>query len=425
MDGLGCKKMRYGSENGLCPICSSCVVLPPHAKDILRADQLEQQEKYINQIRGYIRKGHAALVTGAGVSVPAGMPGWSALISRMMGYAIQYNQLSQKPSKRTLLLVNAMVAGKLSLFGSVNPLESAEYVAQYFDDKSFSEDVRDLLPETSMRIIVSKTIDKAHPLPAGKRRVPRPEAEAREIGRQNTLCAAAYLLYSQGGLRKAMTYNYDPLIQEQLLDVYGLQTKCLLTQPGKWNSVKPDCAPDDLREIYHVHGFVAGKRHRRFQAAYPEESGPLILSEDSYYRVEKNEAYSWSSSIQSEFLNRYYCIFVGFSAEDYNFRRIVRQRSQKRDDSKHPHYLILSIDTWIRDIFEAVCKYHLNEQRGTSSATLNQIECNVREDATLLLQFTLESRRRYWERFGIHPIWAVSAEIPALLVDLVDESTCL
>ena len=58
---------------------------------------LESRECLLNEVRNCVRENTAALVIGAGISVPAGMPTWPGLVSRMLGYAIQYNLQDKYP----------------------------------------------------------------------------------------------------------------------------------------------------------------------------------------------------------------------------------------------------------------------------------------------------------------------------------------
>ena len=198
----------------------------------------------------------------------------------------------------------------------------------------------------------------------------------------------------------------------------------LMTHPAMWNKQKDNSNnKHDLREFFHVHGFVTGKNHMypgckndEWECVYPTESGPLILSEDSYYFLEQEEAYNWSGSIQSSFLNTYNCLFIGFSARDYNFRRILRQLG--KDDStyreqsldKHPrHYLFLSIRKVVESVYDNVIK-------DCEKCTVSDKEFKIK----LLVQRILKCMELYWNRFGITPIWITTAELPNKLVQLIE-----
>ncbi len=424
--------------------CQSSINYPKNICSILNEDQRRERDEAIGKLRESIRSDQTALVLGAGISKPSQMPAWNGLISQMMGYAIQYDQLNREGSaviktagkaerERLLELTRSLIDGKLSLLGKVNTLESAEYVAQLFDtvgpglrrrleDRAIGSMVRRIVDQSwkPEKLLDSET-DLQERIKKCKSRNPRatlPEIVAgigkKKVARKNAMFAVSYLLSRKNGIRRAMTYNYDPLVQEHMIDLYGVDSGRLITHPGLWGT--GNVGPDS-REIYHVHGFVAGNRHleRSDSQVFPEKSGPLILSEDSYYRVEREEAYNWSSSIQSYFLNRYQCIFVGFSADDYNFRRILRQIGEGR--AAQPHYLVLSVRKWISDTYEDVCRARLSRAGKTADST--EME-KIPEDVILLLQYILECRAIYWkQRFNIYPIWATVEEIPQLLTDLL------
>ena len=421
--------------------CESTLSYPP-IDDLLHEKQRDRQKKYIDRVKEFIRAGQAALVLGAGISKPSEMPLWGPLISKMMGYAIHFDLAGKvQPSfytkdspegKRLLKQSKDLIDSRLQLLGKVNPLEAAEYVAQLFHDGVSEGRTRRKLEETAVAAMISHIVDASKTpqellfkdAPELEKKVScgvsLPEAVAgagvAEIAARNTMFAVSYLLSAKNGIRCAMTYNYDPLVQEHMLDLYGIEEAHLITHPGQWNK---DTAGDvGIREIFHVHGFVPGQRHldRHCGRIFPSSSGPLILSEDSYFRIEREEAYNWSSSIQSYLLNKYNCLFVGFSADDYNFRRILRQRGITGNaDPSHPHYLILTIDDWVRNIYQDVCRANIGKD---STMNADDVE-ELSQNAILLLQYVLEARANYWWRFRIIPIWVTKNDIPQLLTSLL------
>lgn len=447
------KNRRYVCQqsNKNCCGCWSSISCP-NVDLILSTTQKNRQKIYINEIKQSIKEQNAALVLGAGISKPSNLPLWNELISKMMGYAIQYSITGRTYLKisdggateraRIMKMADQLIEGKLSVLSKVNALEAAEYVAQFFDDDSASKKLRTALPETSIRTMIYRMLEDSftpdqllrndckgkettspmysailNELDVGLllKDVVRHYGEE-NIAKLNTMFAVSFLLSHESGIRKAMTYNYDPLVQEHMIDLYGLDKSAIYTHPGMWNAETVRLC-DDARELFHVHGFVAGERHekRNEQTAFPSESGPLVLSEDSYYHIEREEAYNWSSSIQSYFLNKYNCMFVGFSAEDYNFRRILRQMGENDSQKTRQHYLILTIDDWIRNTYEDVCHTCLMESEKINEASLNRVS----EDTALLMQYILQCRADYWGRFNIRPIWVTVKEIPELLTSLI------
>ena len=393
---------------------------------------LLDREQVLMKVRDSIREDSAALIFGAGVSKPAGLPTWAGLVSRMLGYAVQRDALkSALPSddvRNSLLRISKLLMkGEIELLGDVNPLESAEYVVQFFNDENLHDPfVTDEIREIAVKSMVKKLIDdsltpdqilmKEHDknpsallsnicadLNSGTSPAQAVMGLHPQIASLNTLFAASYLMArNTAGIHRAITYNYDPLVQEQLLTLFGLEPNAILTHPGKWNGQ----SKAHMRELFHVHGYISGTRHcvSGLENVYPPDSGRIILSEDSYYVLEREEAYNWSSSVQSTFLNRYHCLFVGFSAEDFNFRRILRQVGQKRSCDR-AHYLILSVDKLINSTINAADKAREN-------GVLSDM------DIVQLVDRLLHCREQYWVRFGIHPIFAIRDEIPDILISL-------
>lgn len=439
---IRCKKWMPGggvyrceqAASALCG-CESSVELPS-VLSILSGEQKDERDRAIEEMRKSIRKDRAALVLGAGISKRAGMPAWSGLISKMMGYAIQYDQLIGKRAgviksgedekKRLLELTDMLISGKLSLLGKVNTLESAQYVAQLFGTSAV--DSEKLSIGAMVRRIVDQSIpprelllDKRTGLLDDIQKIDGYESMSaaqlveklggERVAQSESMFAVSRLLSEKKGIRRAITYNYDPLVQEYMTELY--QGTDVLTHPCALGKGKPRA---NTREIYHVHGFVPGERHlgKGNERAFPGESGSIILSENSYYRMEQTEAYDWPSSIQSYFLNQYQCIFVGFSAEDYNFRRILRQIGA--GDPEKPHYLILSVRRWISDTYEEVCRARLRQSGGS----LGEDDLkNISRDAILLLRYVLACRAVYWRKRSIYPIWVTTKEIPQLLTALL------
>ena len=104
--------------------------------------------------------------------------------------------------------------------------------------------------------------------------------------------------------------------------------------------------------------------------------------------------------------------FVGFSADDYNFRRILRQlgdpNAQRANRPKH--YLILTIDELVKDTWVSICRSHV--PRGTTPE-------DVRSDTLVLLQKILHMKENYWMRYGFYPIWVSINDIPQTLLSLL------
>lgn len=437
------------NEDSKCGCQSS--ISSPSVDLILSEPQKDKRNEHINRIKDNVKSGTLALVTGAGISKPCGMPLWNGLISQMIGYGIQYDLIKDKILKGDEAhyifkdLTQQLIKKDLSILGSVNPLELAEYIAQSFEDLENDDVKHRQIPDAFMKTIIRRIVENSvSPIELLKKEMKSStnmdlalkhdfdekdiksffeKVNLSDIASLNTMFAVSYLLYYENGIRQVMTYNFDPLVQECLLDLYKLDKSKIVTHSEKFCD-DVSCLDGDMREFYHIHGFVSGKRHVEHDCPriFPPDSKHIILSEDSYYRVEREEIYSWSSCIQSYFLNKYDCLFVGFSAEDYNFKRIIHQiksedvKTDRKPYNQRNHYLIMNIEDWVRSIYEDVCRSMFKCSKKITCDMLKEIS----EKTIILIQKALEYRENYWKRFNIYPVWVTINEIPKLLISLIN-----
>ena len=122
--------------------------------------------------------------------------------------------------------------------------------------------------------------------------------------------------------------------------------------------------------------------------------------------MKKQGAYNWFNTIQSYYLNNSTCVFVGFSGDDYNFRRILRQLGH---GNARGHYLVVMIDDLYKDIYKNTCQYFASSKSSDEIAHM----------AKLLLDRILESKDKYWREYRFYPIWVTIEDIPKALVSLL------
>ena len=425
-------------------------------KEYLSDRITSQREEKMKTLRDVIKDEETAFAFGAGISAPAKIPNWNNLVSQMMGYGIQYDairgeELTNDEIKRILPICEKFLKGVYKLPSELDNLESAEYIVQFFEAPNIDPYDTLKIRDMAVKSMVSKIIDKAYKpeellkrekrikkyldMDSGDRQIvigseneernyaviadllkqgkcvsDAVSGFERQVAKLNTLFAVSYVLAQDTNhINKAITFNYDTLVQEHLLEIYKLTEEKVITHPGIWSDYRRDIG-DSHREIYHVHGYVPSTRHvnNANSYAYPDKSGDIILSEDSYYRQESAEAYNWFSSIQSYFLNRYHCLFIGFSAEDFNFRRIIRQLGEMEKNRKK-HYLLLAVDDFLKSELQIV----------TETKELVHLTTEQEKDLMLLNERLLKCREKYWDRFGFETIFATIEEIPELLLNLL------
>lgn len=420
-----CGNGQYGCHvKGREKDCTDVIELPG-VEELLSEEQRKTRITYLKEIRAALKKGRAVLAVGAGVSIPMNMPNWGGLISQLAGHALRYDDYKDgtrdeeringvEPERgRFIELERALMRGELKLMGGVNVLEAAQYIHQTLERSAgVGSSVAAL--KGILSIIIEESFDR-EAVKEWYRTKHGMEKDAKVTNhmlvRDNSLLAVAYLLRAKGGFRRAMTYNYDTLIQEYLISMFRVPLKHVVTHCEGWNWT--DRGVDPI-EIFHLHGCIPRKRNEGKYPAFPKESREIILSEDSYYNIEQHSAYNWQNSIQSYFLNRDTCVFVGFSADDYNFRRILRQMGGRAADSAAPwHYIFFTIDDLVKDTWKSVCRYHLAEGEGQTTRE------EVRAETVALLERELEMKKRYWERYHFRPIWVTVDDIPDTLLSLL------
>lgn len=419
-DRIGCAYRRVESGQARCGMpdstmqkhpCPACVT--PPLVDALFSNPKTRctQAAHLDQIREALSRDRATLVLGAGISISMGMPTWLELISQMAGYALQYSRYTAPGThgdKSTALkLENELISGGLHLFKGVNVLESAQYIEETLRRAAVGKPVQSLIKSTLSSIIERSMALDDWTENRWKADYPKVDLTPLAAAQRYSLCAVAHLLSAENGFRRALTYNFDTLLQEYLIDLFHVSPDQIFTHPGEW-STYPGQDSKDAIQIFHVHGCIPRKKNQTPpSSAFPKESDQIILTENSYYDTERFGTYNWQNSIQSYYLNRDSCVFVGFSADDYNFRRILKQTGKSR---RNKHYLLLTIDDTARETWATICRCSLFS--GTS-------EDQVREQTLQLLQVQLDMKTLYWEQHGFYPIWVTVGDIPTYLLSLL------
>ena len=142
--------------------------------------------------------------------------------------------------------------------------------------------------------------------------------------------------YEIFGYQEVLTYNYDNCIELCLNMRAKIPKKKINTI--SYNDKEIVFKPHMIN-VAHVHGKV-----NILDRA--DNSDGIILAESSYRDMEKTE-YLWQNTVQAHAMLNNPCLFVGFSAQDYNFRRIIKNCENIKNT-----YIIFTID----DIIRNVCK---------------------------------------------------------------------
>lgn len=143
-------------------------------------------------------------------------------------------------------------------------------------------------------------------------------------------------------MKSCITYNFDTLLEATLSSSYGLEID---KDYHVYVDAQDPIFGDGKPEIYHIHGSIPVPISKADHTVIQEgkQSKKIIFAEDDYYDIERI-SYNWTNLVQADFLQRSNCVFLGFSADDYNFRRIVKLMP-KGDNC---HYLFIALDGKIK-----------------------------------------------------------------------------
>lgn len=395
----------------------------------------------------------ATFILGAGVSNDFGVPNWEELVFRVNFSKYWQNMYSGKGKDFDKLLVEApklfdknpnecsphMTHLKDMFRLNSSLYEWAQYAENNFRMEEASKEERLLFERPNH--ISDRTLDNVLYSVVG---------ESLYYKGKYPPDVTNYTLYkickiiNKKEIGHIITYNYDDCFEAccekaklECLPVFDKQQ--ILELPT-----------DDKRCIaYHVHGFIphfseykfdvegykAGKKFGSIKDAYESDDGKkLILTEVSYDDIQ-GKIYQWRNSIQVDTLLRYSCFFVGFSATDVNFKRIVKQLSEingnKVNGSEHEipeHFIAICIDDYISKYFysDDISKNELKKiaQNGSGAVTQFIRKCKYPKYYNSLYPYIMSSlymlmdRCNYLKRFNIHPLITTIKDLPKLLSQL-------
>lgn len=376
--------------------------------DQLLFDQVRRQnDQRLAAAAQYVRRGQATLVAGAGLSVPAGLPKWSTLLSKAFSVMLElsepasgsmyrqgFQDFRRSSPERFQELVEQLASAAITPPGDMNLLESGEYIEQSLNQLALSGGGALSSPISRVR------------LRAVLRQCMQPEKSIEDLsGSALWNFAGLMLSYIQSGrgIGSVITYNYDNLLEcclrEHLRNSYGpgaaLERYCQI-HVDRDTEAPPPPSRRRMTHIYHIHGsfLLPGLED------CGRDSHNLILSEESYYEVEAR-TYDWVHMVQAQALLNSSCIFSGFSAEDYNFRRLLK--SLNPSQLPYQHYILFTINDAAKHFYR-----ELTGRTLTDSAPVNSIP----EDVRFLLNYYLSLKENYWQRYRICPIWSTYDDLP-------------
>lgn len=280
----------------------------------------ETRQTHIQNLREALLRGRLTLVCGAGVSVGAGIPTWSALLVRLLGSMMQ-----RISNDHSLNLESDDVREFQNRYGS-----SALILGKYLKNnlgRDFSKEVRDALYASNP--LSCPLIDAIIALA-------RPQRDGRPLD-------------------SIVTFNFDCLIEDNL-EKSSIPNKAIFSEAINHDS-------NEL-PIYHVHGFLP-------RTGSITDDLDLVFSEDAYHS-QFIDPFSWSNLILLNKLTQNTCFFVGVSMTDPNMRRLLDVAWRKNPDKKMGHYIAKRLPTPSdRDNLDRVSR--LLEEQDANALGLNVV----------------------------------------------------
>jgi hypothetical protein len=221
--------------------------------------------------------GRLALVLGAGISMPFGLPNWPTLLQEL----------------RKVLKTDPLLKGNPNLKDDPPP---------NWDLKRLAEDLRIIYEEsggTTQGFLdhVSSALYSNHRI------------KVETLLENRTLAAlGAFVMSSKRGRAGAViSFNYDDLL-EYYLDYHG-SVVVSISADKYW-------APSADVVIYHPHGFLPKFTNRT-------RSDDLVLDQESYSKAVGSKELWWEQI--RLLLRQHFCIFIGLSGNDDNLDSMLRE----------------------------------------------------------------------------------------------------
>lgn len=374
----------------------------------------------IQKLKANIESKEVIWFLGAGISVPFNIPLWDNLLKRMWtrladaeltkklaGFekkitdekflsesdeiersyyqlinSEKFNFYMGKEYKDRLKI--ALEGRRMEQFDNLNLLEFAEYINNMIIEG------QELPFETELKNSFIKGLTR-NSLYANYNEKLYVRKEKEAVG-----VLARYLLSNQKKGQKVITYNYDEVLEKMLM----YKNNSIL---GKMNIVSErsgiTSAEEKVVDIYHVHGFLPKSEELK-----KYESKGIILAESSYDEIEKY-VYNWVNTVQANAFQTSMGIFLGFSGQDHNFRRILKNIDVV-DEEETYNFMFVAINSFIEK-----CK-DLGDEKKKGSA---DYEFERRQ----LIDY-MHAQEIYWKKYNIFPIWTTYKKLPEMLKEILN-----
>ena len=252
-----------------------------------------ETDDILNKAKLDLQSGNYSFFLGAGISMDAGLPSWSAFMKNLI------RRIQTRDANKKLTDLDYADIEEQCFHSSI-------IVGQFLKEYGSDEDIKNYARESLYEEYNQKT-NKT----------------------QRLIDSIIHVIEKQFP-QNIITYNYDDLIESSLL---GRGNFIFETITGA-TIIKGSQLP-----IYHVHGYIPNPN----TAKLPED---IVLTEESYHKIYQ-EPFHWSNIVQLNALNHTVCFFIGLSMSDPNLRRLLDISMKNRtsgNDNNNPlpqHYVFL------------------------------------------------------------------------------------
>ena len=316
------------------------------------------------------------LVAGAGVSTSAGFPTWKKLLKNIASIYFTHWRFSCEHESQSTIVPpkNISIAFWESFMWDVQSQHLADKLIKIHDPLTVAQMILSRVAKDNQQYLIRKAL-------YGDESSIKPSPLMKAI---SDLCTAQ-------NITAVMSYNYDDLLEQ------ALKKRSVSLSPIWGASMIPH---KGSMPLYYPHGYLK------------QDGGPvvpIVLAEDDYLSY-STESYDWRNLLQLGLFSTSCCLFVGFSMNDPQIRRLLW--IAKRGGAG-PHYSFLSskgtedeevemleslVDTQLNDFGVRVIRYPLTSTGDRHGRLLSLIK-EINKTTTIQ------------EVFGLNDTWRLDFEI--------------
>lgn len=372
------------------------------------------------------------LVLGCGISAPAGLPTWDKLLNLLFSVRLE-KMLLPTDVRNDLLQDPTNYAGVLDALNAQTRSEDPEkrmtppYCGDYLEYGEYIKQACEAgFPAMAGTIFLDKTKEamiKYHGKAFTDADIRNQTGSA--LGRISELMSHYQL--------NAITYNFDNLLEASLTIIHNTTSKCITDHKEMYT----DWDLDTIK-IYHVHGSF-----KMDGLDYGRKSDEITFAESEYEDAERY-SYEWMNAVQAERIHRKDMVIVGFAAQDFNFKRILRNMNKYEDpkeandlQAEDPaHFIFLPVEDILKDIklpYDMLTERQMVEYGDLSAEIKNKIKKSalisphdpnhIIEKQNYFLKAVISSymayKEKYLRRYRVYPIWTSYQVLPEMLQGLL------